>query len=134
LTPNYLKKVYPYRTILDAKVNLAFSSDAPVVKDFNPLMGIQNAVQRIDSQGFTIGKNEKITVEEALKAYTINAAKANDDDEIMGSLAVGKRADFVILDKNPLDTEGSKISDIKVQKVYVLGQLQFDKNYLVLKT
>jgi predicted amidohydrolase YtcJ len=128
LTPNYLKKVYPYRTILDAKVNLAFSSDAPVVKDFNPLMGIQNAVQRIDSQGFTIGKDEKITVEEALKAYTINAAKANDDAEIMGSLAVGKRADFVILDKNPLDTEGSLISEIEVQKVYVLGQLQFDKN------
>ena len=121
----YLKKVYPYKSVLDAKVNLAFSSDAPVVKDFNPLMGIQNAVERIDAQGFTIGASEKISVENALLAYTLNAAKANDDDAIMGSLEVGKRADFVVLDKNPLDTEGGKISDIKVQNVFVLGVSQF---------
>ena len=124
LTPQYLDQVYPYRAVLDAKVNLAFSSDAPVVKDFNPLMGIQNAVERIDYQGFTIAESEKINVEEALYAYTMGAAKANGDDTIMGSLAVGKRADLVILDKNPLDTEGGKISEIQVQQVYVLGVRQ----------
>jgi predicted amidohydrolase YtcJ len=121
----YLKKVYPYKSVLDAKVNLAFSSDAPVVKDFNPLMGIQNAVERIDTQGFTIGASEKINVKEALLAYTINAAKANDDDAIMGSIEVGKRADFVVLDKNPLNTEGGKISEINVVNVFVLGVSQF---------
>lgn len=125
LTRSYLNKVYPYKSILDAKVNLAFSSDAPVVKDFNPLMGIQNAVERIDAQGFTIGVSEKISVEDALLAYTINAAKANDDEAIMGSIEVGKRADFVILDKNPLNTEGGKISEIKVVNVFVLGVSQF---------
>ena len=107
LPPQYLDHVYPYRSVLDAKVNLAFSSDAPVVKDFNPLMGIQNAVERIDYEGFTIAKSEKISVEEALYAYTMGAAKANDDDTIMGSLAVGKRGDLVILDKNPI-TQNSK--------------------------
>jgi predicted amidohydrolase YtcJ len=121
LPPFYLKNVYPYRSILDAKVNLAFSSDAPVVKNFNPLMGIQNAVERIDSQGFTIGKSEKISIHEALLAYTINAAKANGDDAIMGSIEVGKRADFVILDKNPFYTEGSFFSEINVKNVYILG-------------
>ncbi len=121
LTPQYLDRVYPYRTVLAAKVNLAFSSDAPVVKDFNPLMGIQNAVERIDFQGHTIAENETIKVEEALIAYTLNAAKANDDDAIMGSLTVGKRADFVVLDKNPLNTEGGKISDIQVQNVWIMG-------------
>lgn len=121
LTPQYLDSVYPYQSVLAARVNLAFSSDAPVVKDFNPLMGIQNAVERIDYQGFTIAESEKISVEEAVYAYTMGAAKANDDDKIMGSLTVGKRADLVILDKNPLDTEGSKISEIQVVKVYVLG-------------
>ena len=146
LTPQYLDHVYPYRAVLDAKVNLAFSSDAPVVKDFNPLMGIQNAVERIDYQGFTIAESEKISVEAAVYAYTMGAARANDDAEIMGSLTVGKRADLVILDKNPLgdfgfeisdfglfdaenrnlkseikNTEGGKISKIQVVKVYVLG-------------
>ena len=124
LTPQYLKKIYPYRTILDAKVNLVFSSDAPVVKDFSPLMGIQNAVERIDSQGFTINAAEKISVEEALFAYTLNAAKANGDDAIMGSIEVGKRADFVILAENPLNTEGGKISEIDVVNVFVLGSPQ----------
>ncbi len=123
LTPQYLRQLYPFQSVLDAKVNLAFSSDAPVVKDFNPLMGIQNAVERIDLQGFTIGEKEKISIQDALLAYTINAAKANDDDAIMGSIDVGKRADFIILDKNPLNTEGGKISEIKVQKVFVLGAL-----------
>jgi predicted amidohydrolase YtcJ len=121
---SYLKKIYPYKSVLDANVNLAFSSDAPVVKDFNPLMGIQNAVNRLDAQGFTIGSSQKISVEEALLAYTINAAKANGDEAITGSIEVGKRADFVILDKNPLDTEGGKISDIKVTNVFVLGVSQ----------
>lgn len=121
LTPQYLDRVYPYRTVLASKVNLAFSSDAPVVKDFNPLMGIQNAVERIDFQGYTIAENETITIEAALVAYTLNAAKANDDAAIMGSLTVGKRADFVILDKNPLNTEGGKISEIQVESVWVLG-------------
>ena len=146
LPPQYLDHVYPYRSVLDAKVNLAFSSDAPVVKDFNPLMGIQNAVERIDYQEFIIAKSERISVEEALYAYTMGAAKANGDAEIMGSLAVGKRADLVILDKSPLgdfgfrvsdfgseqteirnlkseieNTEGGKISEIQVLQVYVLG-------------
>jgi predicted amidohydrolase YtcJ len=124
LTPQYLSKIYPYRTILDAKVNLAFSSDAPVVKDFSPLMGIQNAVERIDSQGFTMNASEKISVEEALVAYTLSAAKANGDDAIMGSIEVGKRADFVILAENPLNTEGSLISEIEVVNVFVLGSPQ----------
>ena len=62
----------------------------------------------------------------------MGAAKANGDDKIMGSLAVGKRADLVILDKNPItqnskpdtqnpNTEGGKISEIQVIEVYVLG-------------
>ena len=127
LTPQYLNRVYPYRTVLASKVNLAFSSDAPVVKDFNPLMGIQNAIERIDFQGYTIAENETITVEAALIAYTLNAAKANDDAAIMGSLTVGKRADFVILDKNPLNTEGGKISAIQVESVWVMGVEAFKK-------
>ncbi|MDZ7878527.1 MAG: amidohydrolase [Saprospiraceae bacterium] len=124
LSAFYLKKVYPYKSVLEANVNLAFSSDAPVVKDFNPLMGIQNAIKRMDKQGFVLGASEKISVSDALLAYTLNAAKVNDDDKIMGSLEVGKRADFVILDKNPLNTEGDKISDIRVVGVFVMGFLQ----------
>ena len=79
-----LQQVYPYRSIVDAGVNLAFSSDAPVVNDFNPITGIKTAIYRKDSASNIIGKNECVTLKEAVYAYTLGAAKANgNDDEVV---------------------------------------------------
>lgn len=98
--PNfYLNRVFPYRSVLDAGVGLAFSSDAPVVKDFNPLTGIRNAVERVDVQGNEIGESEKITLVEALRAYTLGAAEAEGTEEVNGSLELGKWADLVVLEE-----------------------------------
>ncbi len=119
----YLDNLYPFRSVLEAGVNLAFSSDAPVVKDFNPLMGIQNAVQRIDNTGAVISPHQRISTADALQAYTCNAALANDDGDKKGTLQAGKYADFVVLDKNPLDTEAGKIAEIKVLQTYVGGKI-----------
>ena len=100
--PNfYLNRVFPYRSVLDAGVSLAFSSDAPVVKDFNPLMGIRNAVERVDARGKEIGGAEKITLVEALRAYTLGAAEAEGTKAVNGSLEVGKWADFAVLEESP---------------------------------
>jgi predicted amidohydrolase YtcJ len=84
-------------------VSLAFSSDAPVVKDFNPLMGVRNAVERVDVQGNEIGGTEKITIEEALRAYTLGAAEAEGTEAVNGSLELGKWADLVVLEEGPFD-------------------------------
>lgn len=97
----YLNRVFPYRSVLNAGVSLAFSSDAPVVKDFNPLMGIRNAVERVDVQGIEIGGTEKITLVEALRAYTLGAAEAEGTEAVNGSLEVGKWADLVVLEEGP---------------------------------
>lgn len=103
--PNfYLNRVYPYRSVLNAGVSLAFSSDAPVVKDFNPLTGIRSAVERVDVQGCEIGGSEKITLVEALRAYTLGAAEAEGTEAVNGSLEVGKWADLVLLEENPFKT------------------------------
>ena len=122
LPPQYLARVYPYRSVLAAGIDLAFSSDAPVVKNFNPLMGIENAVNRQDMTGQIIGETEKITAAQALKAFTLGAATANNDEHRLGSIEVGKCADLVVLDNNPL-LEGINIADIKVTQVWVNGHL-----------
>lgn len=117
----YLNEVYPYRSVLDAGVSLAFSSDAPVVRDFNPLMGIQNAVERLDLTGAAIGPHQKITTEEALRAYTLGAAEANGDQAFSGSLSPGKQANLVILNQNPLKTAMHQIANIEVMETWVKG-------------
>lgn len=127
LPEHYLDNLYPFRSVLEAGVNLAFSSDAPVVKDFNPLMGIQNAVERLDNTGVSIALPQRISTVEALKAYTINAALANHDGDKKGSLCPGKFADFVVLDQNPLETPGGEVSQIKVLETYMGGKRVFEK-------
>ena len=98
----YLNRIYPYRSILDSGVSLAFSSDAPVVKDFRPLTGIRNAVERRDIAGVEIGKHESIHTAEAIEAYTKGAALANGTFDT-GVLAVGKKADFIVLSAKTLE-------------------------------
>jgi predicted amidohydrolase YtcJ len=106
---------------LDSGVNLAFSSDAPVVRDFNPLLGMQNAVERIDNQGFTIGKYQRITIVEAIHAYTQGAALASQQP-------INIKTDYVMLDKNPMDVAVSEVGKIKVLETWVHGKQQFKKN------
>jgi predicted amidohydrolase YtcJ len=114
----YLENVFPYRSILDAGVNLAFSSDAPVIRDFSPLLGMQNAIERIDNQGFTIGKYQRITIVEALHAYTQGAALASQQP-------INLKTDYVILDKNPMDVPTSEVGKINVLETWVHGKQQF---------
>lgn len=106
----YLNRVYPYRSVLDAGVSLAFSSDAPVVKNFNPLMGIRNAVERVDSTGQEIAPTEKISIVEALRAYTLGAAEATGVEKINGSLEKEKWADMVLLNSNIFTAPGEEVS------------------------
>jgi predicted amidohydrolase YtcJ len=125
LSDDYLAHVYPYRSVLDAGVALAFSSDAPVVKDINPLMGIQSAVTRMTAKMRTIAPQESIGCAEALHAYTLGAAAASGADNKMGSLEPGKWADFVILDRNPLTVSIDQLKDVKVLQTWVGGKREF---------
>ena len=72
------------------------------------------AVNRISRGGAVIGADQRITALEGLQAMTINAARQHREDDIKGSLEPGKRADLVILDKNPLKVKPRAIKDIKV--------------------
>lgn len=117
----YLNQCYPVQSVLNHNIVIALSSDAPVVKNFNPFKGISAAITRKTNEGETIGAGESISMEAALKAYTLNAAAIGGEDRF-GSLQKGKLADFIILDKNPLTTSVENCTSIKVMATYVDGK------------
>lgn len=126
--PERIKTTYAFKSLLDANTTLAFGSDWPVAPA-QPLYGIYAAVTRrtLDDKnpnGWV--PEQKINVEQALKAYTKNAAFASFEEDIKGTLEVGKLADFVVLDKNILKIDVTTIRDVKVLETYVGGEKVFD--------
>jgi predicted amidohydrolase YtcJ len=114
---------------LDSKANLVFGSDWYVAPP-TPLMGIYAAVTRRTLDN----KNEngwipeqKITVEEALRAYTINGAYASFEENIKGSLEPGKLADFVVLEKDITTIPPPEIKDVTVLVTVVGGKAVYTK-------
>jgi predicted amidohydrolase YtcJ len=126
LDDEYLKHCYPVKSVMSSGILTALSSDAPVVKNFNPLKGAEAAVTRQDREGNVIGIGEAITVEHALKAYTSDAAKLCGNDDL-GILREGKLADLIILEDDPLKVPANRLSEIKVEKTYVGGELVWEK-------
>lgn len=106
-------QISPAKDALDLGVKFTFHQDSPVVPP-NMLKTISSAVNRISKSGKTIGENQKTDVLSAIKAVTINAAYQYFEENEKGSIEVGKNADFVILDKNPLNVEKNEIEKIKV--------------------
>jgi len=121
--PKRLKYTYPFRSIIDSGCILAGASDAPI-ESVSVLDAIQACVTR---QGLVL--EESISVIEALKMFTYNAAYALGQEKVKGSLEKGKLADFVILDKNLEKVPSEKISDVKVLETYHRGKsIYFRKN------
>jgi predicted amidohydrolase YtcJ len=86
----------------------------PPVTPVDPLLNMWIAVNRKSRSGRVLGADQAITPQQALQAYTINAAFQFGMEKLAGSLEVGKYADFVVLDKNPLKAEKDAIRNIKV--------------------
>ncbi|HET7414592.1 MAG TPA: amidohydrolase, partial [Arthrobacter sp.] len=113
----------PLGEFVDAGVPITLSSDAPVA-DPKPLEAIGAAVTRITRNGHRLGPDSlRISAGEALAGHTINGARVLGRETELGSIAVGKRADFAILDADPLAVEPSAISSIKVLQTWVDGKV-----------
>lgn len=121
LDNNYLDHCYPVKSVLEHGILTALSSDAPVVKNFNPFKGATAAVSRKNNEGELIAAHESITVTQALKAYTKSAADISGEKRY-GTLEPGKLADLILLDKNPLTVPTDEINSIKVLKTFVDGK------------
>ena len=122
-----LKTTYAFRSILDAGGILTFGSDWPVAP-LSPIKGVYAAVTRQTLDGANPEgwiPEQKISVEEALTAYTLTNAYSFKEEAVSGTLEVGKRADFVILSDDPRTIEPGKILDIQVLQTVIAGQTYF---------
>jgi len=122
--PERIKTTYAFKSLLDAQANLVFGSDWFVAPPI-PLMGIYAAVTRrtLDDknpEGWV--PEQKITVEQALIAYTKNAAYSSFEEDIKGTLEPGKLADFVIISEDLTKVDPIKIKDLKILETYVGGK------------
>lgn len=127
--PERVKTTYAFRSLLDSGATLAFGSDW-FVAPATPLEGIYAAATRRTLDGMNPGgwiPEQKITVEEALKAYTINAAYASFEEDFKGTLEPGKLADFVVIDRDITAIDPVEICDMKVQQTWVGGKKVFDR-------
>jgi predicted amidohydrolase YtcJ len=121
---------YACRSLLDAGARLAFGSDWSVAP-LSPILGIDAAVNRRTLDGkHPKGwfPEQKITVEEAVEAYTLTAAYAGFEEKDRGSLEVGKLADLVVLSRDILaDAERDKIAEAEVVLTLVGGRVVYEK-------
>lgn len=127
-SPN-MGKLFLFRTMLDMGLCVPGNSDggAAIPQAPNPLYQIWCMVNRRSQDGELVCPSEKISVMEALKVYTTHSAYAGLEEDIKGSIEVGKLADLVVLDDNPLISEKDRIKDIQVEMTIVGGKVVYSK-------
>ncbi|MBS4190288.1 amidohydrolase [Bacillus sp. FJAT-49705] len=124
-----VQNMYPARDYIDKGIIAAFASDAPVTF-LDPLLGIHAAVNRKSTDGQVVGENQCISVLEAIRAYTWNGAYASFEENIKGSIEVGKLADITILSERILHVDQEKLKDVKIELTMVNGEVLYDRNDL----
>jgi hypothetical protein len=122
-------RTYAFRTFLDHGVQLAFGTDWPVVP-LNPLLGVYAAVARATLDGKYPGgwfPEQKLTVAEAVAAYTMGSAYAEFQEKEKGTITPGKLADMVLLSDDILSIDPAKIKDTRVVTTIVGGKVVWTK-------
>ncbi|WEK42004.1 MAG: amidohydrolase [Candidatus Sphingomonas colombiensis] len=129
LGENRLHGSWAFRSLLDAGATVTFGSDWPVAP-LDPLAGIQAAVLRQTTDGRYPGgfvPEQRVTVAEALHAYTAANAFAGFQEDRLGTIATGKLADFVVLAENPAEVAPAKIAKVEVLSTIVGGVERFTR-------
>ena len=111
----------PVGSAKKAGVNYSFHFDGPTSPN-RPLETLQTATTRRTVRGRVLGPSERISVDDAIRGYTVNAAYQLFLDKEVGSIEVGKAADLIVLSENPRKVDPEKISGIKVLATYVNGK------------
>jgi predicted amidohydrolase YtcJ len=120
-----LGSMFALRSFLDAGIRPTLASDYPP-GPFEPMMALQSMTTRTDITGKTWGARQKITVEEALRVTTLNGAYASFEEDLKGSIEIGKLADLAVLGRDPLVENPSSLITIPVQRTMVGGTWVFE--------
>ena len=119
-------KISPTRTALNKGLKLTIHTDAPVALP-NLMRMVWTATNRVSRSGRIVGKDERLTVYEALKCITDWSAYQHFEEDSKGTLEVGKLADMVILDANPLKVDLDAIKDINVLTTIKNGEVVYQR-------
>ncbi|MDE8585971.1 amidohydrolase [Arthrobacter sp. NQ4] len=113
--------IYRVKGLLDAGMEIPASTDAPVV-DASPILNIHDLVNRRTASGADFGPEERITVAQAVRAYTVGSAYAVHEEQYKGTLSHGMLADFVTLSEDLYRVDARNIRDVKVTGTFVAGR------------
>ena len=119
-----MKGAYAWHTLLEQGTIIAAGSDFPV-ELANPFYGLHAAVTRQDRQNMPAGgwhAEESMSLEQALRAFTIDAAYAGWQESTLGSIEPGKWADFIVLDRDPFAIDAKDIWRVDVEQTFVAGE------------
>ena len=105
-------------------IHVAISSD---ILPIGPMVGIYAAVTRKGMTGEVYGAVEALSVEEALRAYTVGSAWLSYEENLKGTIETGKVADLIVLDRDILTIDHDEIMDVEVLQTWLGGQLVYQR-------
>ncbi len=120
-----LKHMFALRTFLDAGLRPTQASDYPP-GEFPPVMALQSEVTRTDMKGHVWGGNQRISVEEAIYVGTMNGAYASYEENLKGSIELGKLADLVVLGRDPFKEDPSTLVTIPIERTMMGGKWVYE--------
>ena len=120
-----LNHMFALRSFLDAGIRATQASDYPP-GEFLPMMALQSEVTRTDIKGNVWGAKQKVTVEEAIRVGTLHGAYASYEENLKGSLEVGKVADLVVLGRDPMKEAASTLVTIPVERTMAGGRWTYE--------
>lgn len=136
-------KEYPLNSFVKNNVMIVTSSDFPVTPNPNPFQAIQVGVTRniydarsfgvenitdMDDPTYLLNKDERVSLLDMLKSYTINAAYSRYQEDSLGSLEVGKYGDFIVVNQDPFEVKETELEHIEILATYFGGKPVYEKD------
>lgn len=119
------EKISPVKTAVELGLPYTFHQDTPVIPP-DMMQTVWCAVNRRSKDGVVLGEQQRVSVKDALKAVTVNAAYQYFEENQKGSICRGKQADFVLLSENPLKADPKKLNEIRVLKTFFRGEKVYE--------
>jgi hypothetical protein len=120
-----LRYMHAYRTAIDSGMKVAGHSDSPI-SAADPMLRVGDMVTRKSSHGVVYGGEQHVTVDEAIKVWTLDGAFATFEESTKGSITPGKFADFVVLSADPRSVAPDDIKHVAISATYVGGKRVYD--------
>jgi predicted amidohydrolase YtcJ len=124
-----LQRTFAARSLIAAGARIGYGSDWLTLIPLSPWQPMQGFVTRVNPdypEMGELGTDETLTVEEAIRVFTINGAYAVGAEDRIGSIEVGKAADMIVLDRNLLEIDATDIRNVQVMRTLVNGKVVYD--------